>query len=160
MNQPRETVGALSSRLLLSEPDTRDPREIEASRQKAYIDCMLDFIEKERMKYQHDFYIEVQIRKEKLMPNVFRNQFFSKKACPTPTWDQNLYKYHYLADELEYLWTVPDKQTCQIMHANALDVPESERTLLNFVLDFHDGTLFKRMKKLNGEEVETPIIIE
>lgn len=160
MNEKRETVGALSSKLLMSEPSTRDPRDVEASRQQSYIKCMLDFIEKERHKYGKDFYIEVQLRANRLMPNVFRNQFISKECCPTPTWDQTVYKYHFIPDDLEFLWTVPDKWLCKNMPNHVLEVPESEHELLKFVLDFNDGTLFKRMKQLNGEHLDSPLITQ
>lgn len=158
MDDKRETVGALSTRLLMSKPQTQDPIEIERSRQESFINCMLDFIEKERKKYHHDFYIEVQLRKEPLMPNVFRNQFYSRKSCPTPNYDQSVWKYHYIAEDLEFLWTVPDRQTCHTLVGHVLEVPDNEKELLNFVLDFQDGTLFRKMKKLNGEQDDSPLL--
>jgi hypothetical protein len=44
------------------------------------------------------------------------------------------------------------------MTENAIAIPESERELLNFVLDFQDGTLLKLAKKLNGEEEDSPLL--
>jgi len=100
-----------------------------------------------------DFYVEVQTRKERLLKNVLRHQFFGKHACPTPQYDQIVYAYHHVDDRLEFLWVLPDKETYKYLKMNALSVPEEERELLQFVLEDADGTLLKKVKIRNKELV-------
>ena len=109
--------------------------------------------------YPDDFYIVVECKKERLLENVIRNYFFARLSAPTPTWDQTVYKYHRKRDWLEFLWVVPSKDACEYLTFHALDVVESERELLKFVLSYNDGTLLKIAKKLNGEADNSPLIV-
>ncbi|MFI5332559.1 MAG: hypothetical protein ACHQVS_00490, partial [Candidatus Babeliales bacterium] len=116
--------------------------------------------EQERKKYTGDFYIVVITKKEKLLANVIRNYFFSRQSCPTPDWDQTVYKVsRYLDDAIDYLWCIPSREICQEFIHDPLSVPEEEKQLLSHVLDFNDGTLFRLAKQLNGEELASPLLI-
>jgi hypothetical protein len=94
------------------------------------------------------------------MPNVFRNYFFARSTCPTPDYDQSVFKYNRADDAIEYIWTVPSKDTCFHLKENYLEVSAKERELLNFVFEFFDGTLYTKSKKLNNEEAKSPLIIK
>ncbi len=98
-----------------------------------------------------DFYVVVSTKKERLLPNVLRNYFFTRFSCPSPEYDQTVYRYHRADDALEFLWVVPSKDACQHFYNNPLQTSEDERELLEYVLSFLDGTLLNRAKKLNGE---------
>ena len=41
-----------------------------------------------KKKYDGNFYIVVECKKERLLENVIRNYFFSRLTAPTPIWDQ------------------------------------------------------------------------
>ncbi len=114
---------------------------------------MADTIECGRVAYGHDFYVEVQTRKERNMKNVIRNQFFHRKSCPTPTNDQTVFKYHYVKEQPEFLWVLPSKEAAQLLTDYALEVPIEKQELLRFVLQDRDGTLLRLAKKLNGEKL-------
>jgi hypothetical protein len=150
----RETVGSLASDLLLKEPETRDPIELQrAIHEKEYEKNLFEAVERGKTLYKSPFYIVVVTKKERLMQNVLRNYFFPCQACPTPTWDQVVYRYTANDEKLEYLWNVPDKQTCELLKSNALQVVKEEQWLLKMVLDFADGTLDKKARIYNGELV-------
>ena len=154
----RDTVGKISQELLQKEPETRDPIEIQREVHKQYEKNIIDCIDRHKGVYTGDFYLEVITKKERLMQNVLRNYFFATQECPTPTYDQTVYKYHRATDTPEFLWVVPAKDICEMLTINAIDVAKSERELLNFVLEFNDGTLLKRAKKLNGECEDSPLL--
>ena len=105
-----------------------------------------------------DFYVVVNTKKERLMDNVIRNYFYHRKSCPTPEWDQVVYKYKYSSGELEFMWVVPSMHTCKMFKENLLSIDKKEKELLQFVLDYEDGTLFRLAKKENGERDETPLL--
>lgn len=111
-----------------------------------------------KKKYDGNFYVVVECKKERLLENVIRNFFFSRLSAPTPTWDQTVYRYHRKRDFLEFLWVIPSKDTCEYLTFNQKDVIESEQELLKFVLSYNDGTLLKIAKKLNGEADNSPLI--
>ena len=154
----RETVGKLSTDLL-NKNDANDHSVIEQMQEnvKDYEKHMEDAISNAKKHYPNNtFYISVITKKERLMQNVLRNYFIPLQACPTPTYDQTVYRYTVSCDALEYLWVVPSKDTCKYLREFALEVVPEERALLQNVLDFYDGTLLKLAKKCNGEVDETP----
>lgn len=85
------------------------------------------------------------------MDNVFRNKFLPRLSCPTPQYDQVVYKYYSKDDRIEMLWVLPDKETYHMLIENALLVPTEQKELLKYVLDDSSGGLLLKCKKLNGE---------
>ena len=152
MNEEKKTVGAHSVDLQQKDPDTRDPIELEREIHKSdYEKEMIAALQTGRKLYQSPFYVVVLTKKERLMQNVLRHYFIPRQSCPTPTWDQVVYKFTVPSEMLEFIWTVPDKETCELFRDNALKIVPDERCLLQFVLDFYDGTLDLVAKKLNRE---------
>ena len=160
MEEKRQyTVGKIATDLAKQEAPTRDPIELERAMHKDYEDNVHLCIERSKKDYPRDFYVVILTKKERLLQNVLRHYFFGRATCPTPDYDQAVYKYHHEDDKLEFLWVIPSKTTCEHLRENALLVHELERDLLRFVLDFYDDTLMKKSKQLNGEELETPFLM-
>lgn len=148
----RKTVGSLSQELLQKQFDTRDPIELQREMQQEYIDNLVACVQKNISHFRGDFYVVIITKKEPLMPNVLRNYFFARKSCPTPDYDQTVYRYKYAAEELEYVWCVPDRETCFVFLENKDKVIFEETELLKTIIDFNDGSLFRMAKKLNNEQ--------
>lgn len=155
----RETVGKISRDLIQKEPESRDPIELEREMQQDYLKNLTMCVEDYRKQSSGDFYVAVLTKKEKLMPNVFRNYFLALQACPTPTWDQSLYKYSHKDENITYMWTIPSKDTCELFLRSKKEVDKSEWGLLNFIIQFYDGSLMQLAKKLNGEQPDSPLLV-
>jgi len=153
----RDTVGKISLDLSKKTPDSRDPIELEREMHKDYEKNVFLAIERGKKEFGSLFYIVVITKKEPLMKNVLRNYFTPRSSCPTPDYDQALYKYD--NDTLTFLWVVPSKDTCELFRDNLLQIDPSEKELLQFVLRFYDGDLLRLSRKLNGE-IEEGIILE
>lgn len=153
-----KTVGASSVELAKKEPDTRDSIELQREIHKDYEKNIFEAVDRGMKDFQGDFFIVVTTKKERIMQNVIRNIFFPRKTCPTPEYDQTVYHYIRKDDRLDFLWVVPAKDACQLLRVNALGVPKEERDLLYFVLSFYDGSLLRKAKKLNGEEIDSPLL--
>lgn len=164
----QKTMGAIASELKKSDSGTINPQEIQRATEKEYIDNLVWCCDHARKKVEcadeeckkicsnrpamdGDFYIVGLLKKEKLLDNVLRNYFIPTLACPTPHYDQTLYKYRADRDDIEFVWTIPDKETCETFRENKEQIVPQERSLLKFVLEYYDGTLFNLAKKLNGE---------
>jgi hypothetical protein len=158
-DETRETVGKLSSDLI-KESHHYDHTANEQMREqlKDYDKNIDTCLERSKKEFEGDFYIVVLTKKERLMQNVIRNYFAGRKSCPTPEYDQVVYRYNKKGNHLEFLWVVPAKDICTLMIQNALNLPSEQRMLLEFVMDFVDGTLFKKAKKLNGEKIDSPLL--
>ena len=147
MNQ--EKVGAASYRLWNKKPEAADVTEQMREQLTDYDKNMVEAIERGKKDFLNDFYIVVITKRERLMPNVFRNYFFPRQSCPTPDYDQALFSYKRASDSPELIWVIPSKPTCIYMLAHALEVQEKE--LLHFVIDFKNGTLMQKALILNNE---------
>jgi predicted glycosyltransferase involved in capsule biosynthesis len=85
------------------------------------------------------------------MQTVIRNYFAYRLSCPTPNYDQSVFHYHHKDELLEHVWTIPDRQTCFTYLQHVPEIDSFEWSLLQNVLKFNDGTLFKLCQKLNNE---------
>ena len=149
----KDTVGKISSELMQKEPESRDPIEIQRATEQEYIQHLNECLERGKKTYPDNFFIVVITKNERLMKNVFRNYFFCRLSCPTPDYDQTVYRYLAKEGVLEYLWTIPCRDASMHLKDNALNVSKEEKPILDMVLDFADGTLYRLAKKLNNEEL-------
>lgn len=148
----KKTVGAHSLELSLQIPEKISIIEQQQAMQEDYMKYLLDIVDEGFKLYPGDFYVVVITKNEKLMPNVFRNYFFHRSTCPTPDYDQSVYRYNRSAERVEYIWTIPTKEACLYILDNQLIIDKSEHDLLNFVLDFKNGKLYDLAKKFNKED--------
>jgi hypothetical protein len=152
------TIGKIATELAAQDTHAQSPIELEREMHKEYEENIHQCIERGKQEHPGDFFLVVLTKKERLLPNVLRHYYLHRATCPTPDYDQTVYRYFRQHDAHEFLWVVPDKYTCEGLRDNALHVNELERDLLRFVLDFYDDTLMKLSKKLNGEFLETPLL--
>src|ERR1700677_1248316 len=102
------------------------------------------------------FYIEVLAKKESVFDQAFfdgtkndyvggvtRLQQMAKKACPTPFFDQTLYKYNSYTGDLQFMWVVPDIDTCIRFYENQHLVTSEVADLAKFILQFLNGDLHR-----------------
>lgn len=148
----RKTVGKVSYDLSLKEPETRSPIEQMRENLTDYEKNLHESIDRGKKDFDGDFFIEIITKQEPLMTNVIRNYFVPRKSCPTPNYDQTLYKYTLKNDQIDFLWVIPSRGVCHLLLEHRLEVPAEEYGLLDFVIQFERGDLFKLCKKLNGEE--------
>lgn len=159
MIEKRDTVGAISSKLLLEQPASQDPIELQREMQEDYIKNLCECVEKHKNSLFGNFFIIVITKNERLMPNVFRNYFTARQTCPSPDYDQTVFRYNRQAEQIEFIWVIPSQDASHHLKKNAHLVVKEEQELLKFVLAFSDGTLYKMAKRFNGEK-EDSIILE
>jgi hypothetical protein len=148
----KPTVGKLATDLQKHEVQNHHTADEQMSEQLSdYDKNIFECVERSKKDYAGDFFIVVLTKKEKLLSNVIRNYFYPRSTCPTPDYDQTVYFYNRKDDAIDFVWVIPSRETCHQLKDNALLVAPEERQLLNFVLEFADGTLYKLAKKLNGE---------
>ena len=156
----RDTIGKISSDLIIKTPDSTDPIEIERELHTDYEKGVAECIAGGLRDFAGDFYVVVVTKKEPLMKNVLRNYFLTRLSCPTPDYDQTVYSYNRSSSSIVFMWVVPSKDSCQLLRDNAATVAKEEWGLLDFVLKFYDGTLFNIAKKLNNELADSNILAQ
>jgi len=101
--------------------------------------------------YHDPFYVVVLMRKERLMKKVIRSGFTFRKTCPTPNYDQTLYKFDPKTDDLSFLWVIPSPEDCSTLYKNRHLITLQKNAMLPYVIDFVEGRLYQMCKHLNGE---------
>lgn len=157
----KKTVGAVSLELIKgAADDTHSAHEQMSEQLQDYEKNFYQCVQDGKKTYDGTFFVVVLTKKERLMKNVLRNYFFHRSTCPTPEWDQAVYKCNKKSIEPEFLWVIPSKDTCEEMRHNPLEVAPSERQLLDFVLSLYDGSLLMKAKSLNGEVIDSPLLLK
>jgi hypothetical protein len=152
----KRTLGSIVNDLALKTPDSRDPIEVQRTLQKEYMANLLDAVNRGLKKYSTSFFIHVETKKERLLTHTYRNYFIDRLTCPTPNYDQSVFRYNRPKGRIEYIWTIPDRETCHLMKANINNIPPEEHELLSFIIKFDNGTLLRLCKKYNGEKIDSP----
>ena len=158
VNKNRETVGAHSVRLSKKAHDAHSAIDQMREQLTDYDHNIHLCIKEHRNVFDEDFYVVVLTKKERLMKNVLRGYFTARLSCPTPDYDQAVYKYTRNGDELEFLWVIPSADTVELMTEYSTYVPPEQYALLGFVLKFVSGSLLRLAKKMNGEKSDSNII--
>lgn len=91
--------------------------------------------------------------------NLPEDFYFVRLSCPSPGYNQNVFKYHHLSGSLEYLWTIPRKHVYYHIFHNRLHYLQDKKwqRQASFVLSMESGQLLEWVKKENGEKKDAVI---
>ncbi len=158
----RETVGKIVHDILSNETGSEkvNAQELRREAQKDYVKLLYDAVEDGKKAFPGDFFLEVITINYKVLARTINSKIVIRKTAPTPTCDSTAYHYHKLSDRLVFLWVVPSKEACDHLYNNALNVAPEERELRDFVFEYFDGTLLRRCKKINNEEIDSNKLIK
>jgi len=152
MSIPRETLGKIYTDLKSrTHQDRVDVFEYVRVTQADFMPRLVKQVEEDKLKTDKDFYIEVCIRMNSIMPDVPEVYFKSRHTCPTPFYDRSAFRYDRANDRITMLWHVPSQRECFYYITNALRLRPDELEAARYVFDYRDGTLLKVAKTLNGE---------
>lgn len=152
----KKTVGEASLELQSKDGDSVTPREQAKESLKDYVSNLYESVKKGKQIFGEniDLFVNVITKKERILKNVLRNYFTCRKTCPTPDYDQAVYRYDHKTDDIIFLWVIPARDVCNELSLNASNIPKEQHELLRYVLEFKDGTLYRKSKELNGEKID------
>lgn len=153
--EKKKTIGEISAELLEKADGKQGVVDTQREADKEYISeikkCIVAHSD-----ITTPFYIVVILKKEKTMANVMRRYFLARISLPTPEYDQQVWRYDPSTGDLEFLWCLPDKNTCMWLANESTIVHKENAQLVEFVLDFLDKKLydkfFSREKKRGHSE--------
>ena len=131
----KETVGKIYSRLKAKVQDRASTVEVVNAIGSDFMPKLVEMIEKDKHKFRKDFYVEVCIFMNPLMPDVPEYRMIARHTCPTPFHDRGVFKYDHKEDAIHFLWFVPSPKECHYLTENALQLHQSEKQALQTVLD-------------------------
>ena len=158
IKKPRPTLGQLVIDEAGKIPQTQNASELADASLSDWDKIMLECYNLGRKGLPNrDFFIEILGKWERIYgsdrPKI-RLYPFVRKSCPTPNYDHTVFKYNHKDDTIDYLWTLPDKDTYNWYLENANIVHPDRWELLKMILRDHEGDLLRQCKKLNGELIE------
>jgi hypothetical protein len=141
----KETLGSASVKLL-SQGDKKQPViETQREMQKNYMENLVTCAKEgeKRLGCEKPFYLCVQTRKERLLTNVIRSQFYVRQTRPLPQYDLALYWYDPKDERIEFIWCIPNRDTVEdmIYKGNTNGLEKDQVQLYNFCVGFKNGTL-------------------
>jgi len=148
-------VGAYALELMAKKDEKINPIDLQRQIHKgnkdedSFENQVITAITRGRDQFSGDFYVVVLFKKERLLQNIVRQYFFPRKSCPTPEYDQVVYKYHRNSEKIEMLWVIPDKGSTQYLPLIRFSLPPEQKELLKFIDDFNSGKLDEMCEKLN-----------
>ena len=139
----RKTVGACALDLKAKGDQHQSVVDTQREMTKGYVDELIKCAQAGARSYESGkaFYVCVQTRRERLLENVIRNQFYHRRTRPAPAYDLALYHYEPKEEQLRFVWCIPDKETVAYMCEPGF-IPEREQVqLYYFVKSFLGCTL-------------------
>ena len=124
-------------------------RELSNEMNKDYMSTLIDTALEGKKKYTGTFYVVVLTKRERLIAMSLRNYFIARKSCPTPNYEQAVYRFNAKDEALDFIWMVPSKDLWDSMYLHRLDLELQSDSLLPHVVDYVEGKLFDKTIKLN-----------
>lgn len=109
--------------------------------------------------YKKDFFIQVVNIDNPLLPTTFKKKFIAKSTCPMPWYGEDVYRFNYNTQQIEFLFSLPTKNFSDHLRKHYKAYPKEYDQLISFVAGYDDGTLEKRVKEYNGEDKNTVYVI-
>lgn len=152
----KKTVGACALELQAKGDEKINPIDMQRAMHAkgngsaSFDDQVRTAVDRGKSQFEGDFFVVVLFKKERLLKNVVRQYFFPRKSCPTPEYDQVIYKYFRKDEKIDFLWVIPDKQTVIDMVLIGDRLPKDQQDLVKFAVDFNSGELDKLRDRLNS----------
>lgn len=101
--------------------------------------------------HNKNFYIIMHFRKHRLVnePGVL---IVARLSCPTPVYNQAVFKYYRSAGSLEYLWSIPDAPRYYWLIKNMQNIPKDMQHEARFCFLMESGELERWVIKENGNK--------
>jgi len=144
-------IGKLYVENLQKDHSNLDTLELSREFTKDYMHNLTETALKGKKLYpgRRKYYVVVLLKRERLMPGVLRNYFFTRLTCPSPSHDITVYSFDSETEELKFLWFIPSKKECIKIYNERYIKPTS---MTPYVVDFMEGRLASRSRKLNKVE--------
>lgn len=106
-----------------------------------------------------DFFVEVITFKPKLFPNTIKQAFIARNTCPTPNYDQIVFKYDSGLEQPVEIWVIGSRLNCYYFLQNTKTVKPEMWKMVEYIKQFDSGELFRLAKQLNGEQEDSDDLV-
>lgn len=132
--------------------ETVELRELQREFNKDYMDELFKAaITGKKRHTEHDnYFVVVLMKRDRLMRKKLTNYFTTRVTCPTPAHDQSVYTFNKKTEDLQFLWVIPDKETCRSMYTQRYNIDQLHSSIMPYVVDFVEGRLNSYERQFNA----------
>jgi hypothetical protein len=93
--------------------------------------------------------------------NAVRTFVLARHSCPTPTYQQAVWKFNHESGTLEFMWSIPDKILYYYLLHNKTKLLADKQyaDTVKFVILMESGELLDWVKRENNEKIDAVIKI-
>src|SRR5580700_5927750 len=99
----KTTVGQVATDLMQKDPGKVRVIEQAQAMKSEFMPNLFKAVDTGCATLQGNFFIEVNSKNERLLPNVHRDYFAPLVSCPAPNYDQSVFRYNREKGQIEYL---------------------------------------------------------
>lgn len=138
-----KTVGQAALDLLKNGDQKQSVIDTQQEMLKDYLDQVIEAAQRGEKLFGEEspFYVCVQTRRERLLSNVIRNQFYPRQTRPRPEYDLALYSYDPQTEDLRFEWCIPAKDMVEYILYNQSELSSDHAQLVEFCYKFKNNTL-------------------
>jgi len=145
-------IGSIILNDIMKESPLATARDFSGFIYKRYIRDLEKTINDGIKKYKGNFFIEMNLTKDKLLYKTYKLLPVLRKTCPIPFYDRDVYMYDHKVCKLKLLWSIPPRKIFN--NPQLLPLEKGSNEILESMKKFNNGTYFKIYEKLiNGEIV-------
>lgn len=141
--EKEQTVGQAALNLLEKGDQKQSVVDTQKEMLGNYLDQVIEAAERGEKLFglENLFYVCVQTRRERLLSNVIRNQFYPRQTRPRPEYDLALYSYDPKTEDLRFEWCIPAKDMVEYILQNKHELPSDHAQLVEFCHKFKQNLL-------------------
>ena len=146
-------IGSLCDKAQNKKLEVVELRELQEEFNKDYMHELIKsaLIGKKRYPNRDRLFLVVLMKRERLINKVLRNYFAARVTCPTPAYDQMVYKFNTRTEEISFLWVIPDKNACARIYSQKYAYNKPYSKLMPYVVDFMEGKLHRKEQEFNKD---------
>jgi hypothetical protein len=165
---PEQILADIEAKKLKLDDDTQQFASMASEFRMRYIHETGQIAVKRDPYTNKDIYIVLVPTNQRTKEMLPMDNVFIRLSCPTPGYNQNVFKYYAATGTAEFLWSIPRKAIYWHLYKNKNYYLQNHKTKARtaFVIMMENGDLLKWAKKENKElpdaviSVNKPAIIE
>ena len=151
------TIGEIRKKQFTA--DVGDARILDVSNafSKSYLKSLLQAVEDGKKKVpDQDFYVVMLLKVERLLTKNIHYYPIVRMTCPSTNYDQSVFFYDHKKQTLEFIWTIPDRDTIMRFKLHPETITKEEEALVPYVKNYL-SLHYDRLARIRNGEKENQI---
>jgi hypothetical protein len=151
------TIGEIKKKQAAADVGDATIADVSEGMSKPYMNSLFSAVAEGKLKLPNqDFYVVMLTKVERLLTKNVHFYPIVRLTCPSTNYDQSVYFYDHKNETLEFLWTIPDKETIFRFKMYPETITEEEKPLIPYVKNYL-SLHYDRLARIRNGEKENQI---